>query len=98
MAGYDSSSQWHTDLIYKCGGIDSRTIEKFEKVRTPFLFLLRHLHSVARWSDFLAYRTEGQFGCLGGVVRNFRASPFRLLPSYDAQWMACSSKITHSVR
>jgi DNA polymerase II small subunit/DNA polymerase delta subunit B len=23
-------------LIYKCGGIDSRTIEKFEKVRRPF--------------------------------------------------------------
>jgi elongation factor 1-alpha len=23
-------------LIYKCGGIDKRTIEKFEKVRTPF--------------------------------------------------------------
>jgi hypothetical protein len=25
-----------TDLIYKCGGIDKRTIEKFEKVRTSF--------------------------------------------------------------
>ena len=24
-------------LIYKCGGIDSRTIEKFEKVRTHTL-------------------------------------------------------------
>jgi hypothetical protein len=23
-------------LIYKCGGIDSRTIEKFEKVGHPF--------------------------------------------------------------
>ena len=22
-------------LIYKCGGIDKRTIEKFEKVKTP---------------------------------------------------------------
>jgi hypothetical protein len=26
----------HTDLIYKCGGIDKRTIEKFEKVRIHF--------------------------------------------------------------
>lgn len=26
-----------TDLIYKCGGIDKRTIEKFEKVRHTFL-------------------------------------------------------------
>jgi hypothetical protein len=26
-----------TDLIYKCGGIDKRTIEKFEKVRGSFL-------------------------------------------------------------
>jgi len=25
-------------LIYKCGGIDKRTIEKFEKVRLPDLF------------------------------------------------------------
>jgi hypothetical protein len=29
--------QWVTDLIYKCGGIDKRTIEKFEKVRITFL-------------------------------------------------------------
>jgi hypothetical protein len=33
-----------TDLIYKCGGIDKRTIEKFEKVRgnrTQFRCLIR---------------------------------------------------------
>ena len=33
LRGYDNS-HWGIDLIYKCGGIDKRTIEKFEKVRT----------------------------------------------------------------
>jgi hypothetical protein len=33
-------SHIHTGhLIYKCGGIDKRTIEKFEKVRTQHLFI-----------------------------------------------------------
>ena len=31
-------------LIYKCGGIDKRTIEKFEKVRLPHLFIPSSFH------------------------------------------------------
>ena len=29
-------------LIYKCGGIDKRTIEKFEKVRPPYITQALH--------------------------------------------------------
>jgi hypothetical protein len=34
-------------LIYKCGGIDKRTIEKFEKVRAQNFFTLDFSHLIA---------------------------------------------------
>jgi hypothetical protein len=44
-------------LIYKCGGIDKRTIEKFEKVRKLILFDLRfssYREIAPRWGNSLA--------------------------------------------
>jgi hypothetical protein len=72
-----------TDLIYKCGGIDKRTIEKFEKVRgnrTQFRrppqpkFCLSPLNS-GGWAQILVglARAEfalGQFGLLGIFTRS----------------------------
>jgi hypothetical protein len=45
------------DLIYKCGGIDKRTIEKFEKVRlsaTLFSFALLSKIFCNRWNHHFA--------------------------------------------
>lgn len=45
-------SQFLTDLIYKCGGIDKRTIEKFEKVshdHPPCLVAASHCLSPLAW-------------------------------------------------
>lgn len=40
---HNTDSSQHADLIYKCGGIDKRTIEKFEKVRHLLPALLTSL-------------------------------------------------------
>ena len=60
-----STSTGH--LIYKCGGIDKRTIEKFEKeaaevcssLSTAYLFLYRIVFILCRWvkvhSNMLGY-------------------------------------------
>lgn len=59
-------------MIYKCGGIDKRTIEKFEKVRLLFPFVFRG------GPERIAPKPGGQnFGLSvrgnldGGVVRTF---------------------------
>jgi hypothetical protein len=73
----DAGSQqltFHIDLIYKCGGIDKRTIEKFEKVRIHSLSA-RELQACAgrpseRAAIFWLIATRGNLH--GGVVRTFR--------------------------
>jgi hypothetical protein len=57
-------------LIYKCGGIDKRTIEKFEKVRYTFLLPAAPASAFCvRDASFGAYRSRR--GIFGGVVRAF---------------------------
>jgi hypothetical protein len=61
-----------TDLIYKCGGIDKRTIEKFEKVRIHFLSVEESQASGGSRSaePFFGLSRRGAFFD-GGVVRTF---------------------------
>jgi hypothetical protein len=75
-------------LIYKCGGIDKRTIEKFEKVsRLSYVFrLLRQTRSIASASYvFLAY--GGAFFGWWGCANFLRAS---------ACLVSASPTMTHS--
>jgi hypothetical protein len=72
----DAGSQqltFDTDLIYKCGGIDKRTIEKFEKVRIHFLSVEEPQASgrLLRAGPFFGLSQRGAF-LDGGVVRAFR--------------------------
>lgn len=55
-------SHEYTDLIYKCGGIDKRTIEKFEKVSS------HHIHQHAPWRAPLQNFSYRAFGGDGGAA------------------------------
>jgi hypothetical protein len=61
---------FHTDLIYKCGGIDKRTIEKFEKVRHISIDDIVWRWLAAKLSEMPPYLAAAKImeGYFGGVT------------------------------
>jgi hypothetical protein len=86
----DSKAHTHISghLIYKCGGIDRRTIEKFEKVcKLPWFEFLTHLCLIAPHKilvgEGLAHNRSGAMRhalCHTHIHTNTQSPPQRTLP------------------
>lgn len=78
-------------LIYKCGGIDKRTIEKFEKVSFPLISLhFLHFHT------FRTHRIHWRFGRFFAWFTTFPRHflPAFVLPLLSSWWGRGTQKRT----